>query len=278
MEKILVIILMSFFCEISIMAQILQPKEAAVIEIVYNKAVSIDTIGGNSFRETPMILRAGETSSMFYPEKRMFIDSLNYYHNNAGLDLIANAMMRGEPTSNVTGWEDEFLFRNMRDNETMVTRHFATYHLGYIESTEFPNWTIDTSRTKQILGYDCIYATCTYRGREWKVWFAPSIPLKEGPWKLAGLPGMVLWASDKGGQYFYTAESIKTRSIPDVGIYIYHRRNLDMMKNRQDYLRATYHLVLKRKFLNEVSVYTDFKMSIKDEVPLYDLEETDFIH
>ena len=35
-------------------------------------------------------------------------------------------------------------------------------------------------------------ATTHFRGREWKVWFSEEIPLSLGPWKLGGLPGLIL--------------------------------------------------------------------------------------
>jgi len=277
-HKKIIILSVYLLSGISTMAQIIVPKEKSILEIAYNKTVSIDTVGGKSFHESPMVLRVGKTSSMFYPEKRMFIDSLNYYSNDAGYDLIADAMMSGEPVADVTGWEDEYLFRNIYENVTFVCNHFASYYLGYKEDTELPEWRIDTNMTKQILGYECIYASCHYRGREWEVWFTPEIPISEGPWKLAGLPGIILKAVDKKGQYIYDARSVSTQTLSDVGIFLYHRKNIDMMKDRKSYLKALYHLRLKGKFMNEVSVYTDFKMSIVDKVPRYDFEETDYPH
>lgn len=50
--------------------------------------------------------------------------------------------------------------------------------------------------TKNILGYDCVMATAHYHGRDWTAWFTPDIPLPEGPWKLTGLPGLILEASE----------------------------------------------------------------------------------
>ncbi len=102
--------------------------------------------------------------------------------------------------------------------------------------------------------------------------------MKEGPWKLAGLPGVVLKAYDNKKQYVFEATSIRTNNLPQVGIFIYDRKPLDMLKNRQEYLRALYNLRLKRKFLNEVSLYTDFKPSKSDHIPLYDYEEIDYPH
>lgn len=279
--KITTALLISVFLSESIQAQIIEPKENALVQIRYNKKVNIDTIGGKSFIESPMILRIGETSSMFYPEKLMFVDSLDYCDNFAASNLISlQDVMRdgGKAIAKVEGWEKEYLFRNVHDNQTLVCQHFATYHLGYTEKTEMPQWTVHADSTKQILGYECIYAIASYRGREWEAWFSPEIPFKEGPWKLAGLPGVVLKAHDSRGQYAFEANSIRTGDLPKVGIFIYERRHLDLMKDRMAYLKAIYHLVLKAKFMNEISHYTDFKTVKTDRIPRYDLLETDYPH
>lgn len=58
------------------------------------------------------------------------------------------------------------------------------------------SWNI-TKEQKVIGSYDCIKATTTYRGRGWTAWFTPSITAPYGPWKLHGLPGLILEAYDE---------------------------------------------------------------------------------
>lgn len=58
------------------------------------------------------------------------------------------------------------------------------------------NWKI-TNETKTVAGYSCTKATALYRGREWIAWFTTSIAVPYGPWKLYGLPGLILEAYDK---------------------------------------------------------------------------------
>ena len=63
----------------------------------------------------------------------------------------------------------------------------------------FPDWNL-TSDTKTINGYKFYKATYTYiqkwRGREfpWEIiaWYCPDIPLKFGPIRYSGLPGLIL--------------------------------------------------------------------------------------
>ncbi len=51
--------------------------------------------------------------------------------------------------------------------------------------------------TKKIQNIECFSAQAEYRGRVWTAWYAPSIPISSGPWKLYGLPGMILEAEDR---------------------------------------------------------------------------------
>jgi GLPGLI family protein len=45
---------------------------------------------------------------------------------------------------------------------------------------------------KNILEYSCQEATCSFRGRNYKAYFTTEIPIKNGPYKFDGLPGLIL--------------------------------------------------------------------------------------
>ena len=80
-------------------------------------------------------------------------------------------------------------------------------------------WNI-TKETKYIGKVVCIKATTTFRGRDYIAWFTTEIPVPYGPWKLNGLPGLIIEAYDtdkfvywyfKNIQYPYTkTEVVKT--------------------------------------------------------------------
>jgi GLPGLI family protein len=48
------------------------------------------------------------------------------------------------------------------------------------------------SDTMTILKQKCYAAKTHFRGRNYKAFYAPSIPLPDGPWKFGGLPGLIL--------------------------------------------------------------------------------------
>lgn len=60
-----------------------------------------------------------------------------------------------------------------------------------------------------IWDYPCKKARMTFRKRTWEVWYAPDLPFSEGPWKLDGLPGMILYAEDTKHQFLFDCIGIK---------------------------------------------------------------------
>ena len=65
-------------------------------------------------------------------------------------------------------------------------------------------WQIQ-DESKNILGYACQKAIGKLYNREWTVWFTMDIPVSEGPWLLAGLPGLILEANDADNIFHFTA-------------------------------------------------------------------------
>jgi GLPGLI family protein len=78
----------------------------------------------------------------------------------------------------------------------------------YEETQEKPVWIINSEK-KEILGYACQKATTLFRGRTWIAWYTTAIPVNDGPWKLWGLPGLILEANDSKDIYHFTALGIK---------------------------------------------------------------------
>lgn len=88
----------------------------------------------------------------------------------------------------------------------------------YSEPLSEMSWTINSDSIMNILGYDCILAQADYHGRLWKAWFTPEIPLHDGPWKLHGLPGIILKA-DGGDGFSIEATEIGTTPLPVPEVY-----------------------------------------------------------
>jgi GLPGLI family protein len=65
------------------------------------------------------------------------------------------------------------------------------------------------AETKSLSNLLCKKATIQFRGRNYTAWYAPKIPVPFGPWKLRGLPGMILEFYDTDKVFHVIANSIK---------------------------------------------------------------------
>lgn len=81
-------------------------------------------------------------------------------------------------------------------------------HLFVKENDKYNvNWNI-TGETKKIGKFVCQKALGEFRGRTYYAWFAPEIALGFGPWKLNGLPGLILEAGDLSGYISFAAKRV----------------------------------------------------------------------
>lgn len=160
--------------------------------------------------ENHYILVTNGTKSKFYSPKTEYIDSIE---------------------STPEGFESFNTFKRVCyekkqqhliprvDGSFYVTKHFGKETIGTYDvasGTRFKwkepltpiTWDI-TDSVKTILGYECFMSTTEFHGRRWTAWFAPEIPVHDGPWKLHGLPGLILEATCEGNQYHFTATGLQ---------------------------------------------------------------------
>ena len=92
----------------------------------------------------------------------------------------------------------------------MPSPEFTQYR--YTEPWPLMQWTLESEK-QTICGYQCQRATCHWRGRDYEAWFTSAIPLKSGPWKFGGLPGLIMKIYDTKHLYTWEAVSVENGSF-----------------------------------------------------------------
>jgi len=68
--------------------------------------------------------------------------------------------------------------------------------------------------TLTVAGCLCRKAVGRYAGRRWTAWYSEEVPAAFGPWKLRGLPGMILKAGDAEGIFSFVCVGLIGRTAP----------------------------------------------------------------
>lgn len=197
-------------------------------------------------RNIPFVLLVNRNQSKFYYPSTEFKDSL---HSTPAGRAKARQMFSAAAAAYIENKDRSAMDGVVYRTRLYVTKDFAksastTYDKAgmgrygfYEEPFSEIDWVISADSTKMILDYSCIMAQADYHGREWSVWFTPEIPIQDGPWKLCGLPGLIMEATETSGQHGFTATGIETSTQT---IYPLFSSEYEKM-NRLDMLRAERH-------------------------------------
>ena len=161
-----------------------------------------DSEGRYDYENDDMQLEVGEKVSYFYSATH------RAYEEELRKSVDANNIAVPTSTSARGSLSMDF-YRNYPAGKSTYLDKVIREKFRITEPLEQPQWDIIADSTKQILNYDCQMARCTFKGRTWTVWFTADIPLDNGPWKLCGLPGLILRAYDSKQQYIFDCVGMK---------------------------------------------------------------------
>lgn len=181
--------------------------QKAQIKVGYDYEVST----GGQVRKNDYILLSGKDGSMFYNPTALWMD-INSKDDAAcqAYGAMASALQeagRGDEVPNRTA--SMYVFKDFEKQLQTVYDDYSDQFAKYDEPFQEMQWEVVGDSTKTILGYECMMARTAYHGRDWTAWFAPEIPAHDGPWKFAGLPGLILMVSESQGIYSFTANGIE---------------------------------------------------------------------
>lgn len=155
-------------------------------------------------KEDVMLLQCGRRLSKFYSLKTHRVDSL--IRVTPKEQALANIQ-------NFKAGEQYTVFQNHPEGKLTYTEKISTDNLLYTEPQPEIAWKLQPE-TREIIGYTCCRATCTFRGRNYEAWYAEEIPLSIGPWKFRGLPGLIMAVNDDEGIISFEATGIRRAENP----------------------------------------------------------------
>lgn len=108
---------------------------------------------------------------------------------------------------------DQSVSQNVPKGKMTVYSVITPNYYSYTETASPINWSF-AEEEDTICGYTCQKAMGEYGGRTWTVWYSTEIPVSFGPWKLCGLPGLVLAANDSEGIHQFKAITFRKSNMP----------------------------------------------------------------
>ncbi len=166
-----------------------QEPDKALVKVQYSFIHIADTTQRDKPYTETMLLIAGKNASLYTSYDRIE-QSVNIALQVAEMKKngIHQAEMQGK--------------KNLTTQYYFFAREhkFFSYepmHFNYLveDETEKPDWKI-VKDTLSFSGIHCQKATARFKGRNWIAWFAAELPFESGPWKLNGLPGLIIEAYD----------------------------------------------------------------------------------
>lgn len=178
------------------------------------------------YRTDTMVLEIGNKVSRFYDPARLGRDSLyNARIKGMGTASIKSvSVFRGDNAKDLSGMQGTVGSSNMEGESYQIYKDKLTStatvidYVGsggdkfrYEDELGTLPWKV-TEVTDTLLSYTCQKATLHFRGRDYTAWFAPEIPVNDGPWKFMGLPGLILKVSDDKQLFSFALIGIKQLS------------------------------------------------------------------
>lgn len=228
-----------------------------------------------------MSLLASPTEAKYFNDLSLWVDSLKSTPEGKAqyMEILKKACMTVEPDGS-TSWDltkgptkksYNYVFTNLA-NESLI--HYGKFgeDLGYyIEPLAEMQWTMVEDSTANVLGYECLMAECDYHGRHWKAWFTPEIPMSFGPWKLHGLPGLILKAEANGGFSFLATGLEHTDRVMSP---MYLKEDYSKVDRKKALENAEYYVNNAENIMNaqgqNVKIYSVDENGNKIETPKYD--------
>lgn len=241
--------------------------------------VVYDAYSGRSIQANPPNDNGYPNEYTIEKGKLYFDESQSLYQQKQNETKVVHRIQNGVPSSTTversnrdkTGW---VYFINKKDKIVLSRDSFynKTSFVSIKEPAPNVSWKITTEK-KNIGGYESIKATTDFAGRMWEAWYIPEIPISLGPWKLGGLPGLIIEARDSKLDFIYKLKELKLPADFDESIIsdkYFHdnfiaRDKFVAQDNQKKRKRITYLETLARENDGSISVKFDPTLEVHED-------------
>lgn len=157
------------------------------------------TYSGKNAITGTWLLQVGSNTTRFLDERRYKADSVMQVIGRPSTRM-SNYITNGD----IFHYYDSYSISN---NKCRFTCRLGMDDIMYEETLPEMAWELQDSVTS-ICGHLCRGARATFRGRTYYVFYAEDIPVSAGPWKLNGLPGLILHADADDGKFVFHATQV----------------------------------------------------------------------
>ena len=279
LNKMKTIVSILLLTSLTVQATAREPMiDRAHMKCLYRYVYTFDTLK-NELRDDLLILQIGKEVSKCYSYYTFQCDSLR--RTPDGAKVWSELFRRATEKDGIYGdfphvRMSTYVYKNYPTGQMTITDRISLQDYCYVDSLHTQTWTMGDS-TREVLGYTCQQATADFRGRRWTAWFTTDIPISDGPWKLGGLPGLILKAYDERQQHVFTAVGLeRVKDEPIIFNQQDGRNRRFEPTNRLEFLR------MERRFLMDSNSFIQMETGIDlfgdepNQVMRYDLLERDY--
>ncbi|MFY1046541.1 GLPGLI family protein [Chryseobacterium sp. GP-SGM7] len=98
-------------------------------------------------------------------------------------------------------------------------------------------WKISSDKQK-IGEWNTQKAETEFGGRKWVAWFAPDIPIQDGPYKFHGLPGLIVKLEDNTKSHVFNLQGVK--NIKEIPSNIFRMKEINVNQKQYEKLLKEY--------------------------------------
>jgi GLPGLI family protein len=221
-------------CFLSASLACAQQPDTAIGKVTYDFIHLRDTANRNQPYKETMTLLLGRNASVYrsldkqlQAERlaRQILDQVKSAPNPNSVDLTIKS---SGPVTN----EEYFQYLNRKKlyiEENVVNYYLVEEPLPHID------WKIQDD-TLSFGALHCQKAIAHFKGRDYTAWFCADLPFRNGPWKLSGLPGLIIEAYDSEKEVLFKFDGFEDVSklhlaiVPPADDIVTTRQQIERLK------------------------------------------------